>query len=135
VIFIFFGITAMIMSQTLPMGNAGQMGPGYFPYILGGILLVLGLVVAIRALFRESAAIKPIALRPLLGVIGGVLAFAFVLQPFGLILAIFLLIGISRWAGWNSRYREMLILFIILAGLAVGVFIYGLKLPIKVWFK
>lgn len=123
----------MISARTLPMGNAGQMGPGYFPYILGGILLVLGLVIAVRALWKDSEAIKPTPLRPLLGVLGGVLAFAFSVQPFGLVLAIFLLIVISSWGGWNSRYREMFILFIMLAGLAVGVFIYGLKLPIKVW--
>ena len=123
----------MISARTLPMGNAGQMGPGYFPYILGGILLVLGLVIAIRALWKDSEAIKPTPLRPLLGVLGGVLAFAFSVQTFGLVLAIFLLIVISSWGGWNSRYREMFILFIMLAGLAVGVFIYGLKLPIKVW--
>ena len=132
-IFIFLGIIGMILAHSLPMGSASQMGAGYFPFILGAFLALLGLIIALRSLWAEGEAIKPWELRPLLGVLGGVLAFSFLIQPLGLVLAIFFLIVISYWGGWNSRFLEVFILFFILAGLAVGVFVYGLRLPIRVW--
>ncbi|MBI5967269.1 MAG: tripartite tricarboxylate transporter TctB family protein, partial [Deltaproteobacteria bacterium] len=50
-VFIFFGVFALLMARSYPMGNAMRMGPGYFPSILGGSLALLGLVVAARSLW------------------------------------------------------------------------------------
>jgi hypothetical protein len=131
--FIGFGAIIMVLSHTLPMGNAMRMGPGYFPNILGGILVVLGLMIAIGGLVKKVEAVESMALRPILTVLGGVLAFAFLIEPLGLVVALFCMVFISSWGERTPRLLEIFILFLVLVGLAVGVFIYGLKLPMKVW--
>ena len=51
----FFGIGlfAMILAFQYPLGTAARMGPGYFPRVLGGILMALGAILSIRS-FREQ---------------------------------------------------------------------------------
>ncbi len=132
-IFIFFGVSAMLVARGYPMGRAARMGPGYFPYLLGGTLALLGLVIAARALWISGEPIKPWALRPLLLVLGAVLAFAFLVQPLGLVLAILALVFISCLAGWEYCLHEAIVLSLVLTALTVVVFFYGLRLPFNVW--
>jgi len=112
-----------------------RMGPGYFPFVLGGLLAVLGLVVAALALRRTREAIRPWALRPLVLVLGAVVGFAILLQPVGLVLSTLILIVISRLAGWEFRIREVLFLCLLLTAMTVGLFVYGLGLPLNLWFR
>ncbi len=72
-------------------------------------------------------------LRPILTVLGGVLSFSFLVQPLGLVAALFLLVFMRGWGERNPRLLKIFILFLMLAGLALGVFIYGLELPLKAW--
>lgn len=132
-VFILFGVLAIALSRDYPMGSAMRMGPGYFPAILGGLLILLGFVIAGRALFVGAEGIKGGAVRPLLMVLGAVVAFAFMVQPLGLVLATLALVVISCLGGWEFRFREMVLLYLMLAALAVGLFIYGVGLQIKVW--
>jgi hypothetical protein len=45
-IFICFGIAALFIGGSYPMGTSSRMGPGYFPVLLGGILTLLGFIIA-----------------------------------------------------------------------------------------
>ena len=47
------GIFFMIASRAFPMGTAVRMGPAYFPTVLGGLLVVLGLVILARAFLSK----------------------------------------------------------------------------------
>lgn len=133
-IFIFFGVLAMLVARSYPMGTSSRMGAGYFPIILGGILALLGLAISARGLLWLSGEpLKPWALRPLLLVSGGVLAFGFLVEPLGLVLATLTLIVMSCLGGMEFRLREVAILFLMLAALAAGIFIYAVGLPLKVW--
>jgi len=49
-VFIVFGGLAMWLSTTYNMGTAARMGPGYFPFWLGGTLAVLGAIVFFKSL-------------------------------------------------------------------------------------
>jgi hypothetical protein len=44
------GILAIIIASNYPLGTAARMGPGYFPRILGILLILLGGALALRAL-------------------------------------------------------------------------------------
>ena len=132
-IFIFFGLFAVMEARHYPLGTAASMGPGYFPLFLGGILILFGLVISGRSLRSSGGTLKSFALRPMLLVTLAVLAFALLLEPAGVALATLALITISSLGGWEVRLREVVLIYLGLAALAVGLFVYGLGLPFKVW--
>ena len=133
-IFISFGGFAVIGAKGYPMGTAGRMGPGYFPTVLGGLLILLGLIISIRSLTGiKGESIKEWGIRPLALVLGAVIAFALIVERLGLLLAMLALISVSSLGTTESRLREVAVLFLVLAAMAVGIFAYGLKLPFRVW--
>lgn len=133
-IFILFGGFAAIGARGYPLGTAGRMGPGYFPTVLGSLLILLGLVISARSLLgTEGGLIKGWAIRPLVLVLGAVVAFALIVERLGLVLAMVALIFVSCLGGTEFRLREVVALFLVLAAMAVAIFAYGLKLPFRVW--
>jgi len=48
------------------MGSALRMGAGYFPFVLGMLLLVLGAVICVKSLLIPGENLETIGLRPLL---------------------------------------------------------------------
>lgn len=132
-IFLFFGGLAMVVARHYPMGTVMRMGPGYFPSVLGGLLALLGVVIALRALWLRGEAPTPLALRPLLLVLGAVLAFALLVHSLGLVLATLALVVMSCAGGLEFHSREVAVLYLVLAALALGLFVYGLGLPFKLW--
>ncbi len=131
--FIFFGIFAMLVARSYPMGSAARMGPGYFPFMLGGILTLLGLIITVRVLWVSGESVKLLAMRPMLLVLCAVLSFGLLVEPLGLILATLALIVISCLGGWEFDIREVAFLYLVLVALAVGLFVYCLGLAFKVW--
>ena len=131
-IFVFFGALAMLMARNYPMGSAARMGPGYFPTILGGIVSVLGFILLALGLLESGEAINPLVPRPLVLVLGAVLGFALFVDLLGLVLATLVLVVVSCLGGSEFRLREVAILYLVLAALAVGLFVFSLGLPIKV---
>ncbi len=132
-IFIFFGLFAVTEARHYPFGTAASMGPGCFPLILGGILILFGLIISGRSLWLSGEPLKPLVLRSVLLVTLAVLAFALLVEPVGVVLATLALIIISSLGGWEFRLREVVLIYLGLAALAVGLFVYGLGLPLKVW--
>lgn len=132
-IFIFFGVLAVLVARNYPTGTALSMGPGYFPTILGGVLTLLGLIIAARALWVSGEEVKSLALRPLVFVLGANLAFAVMIRSLGLVLATLALVFVSSLGGWEFRLREVTILAFVLTGVAVALFVYSLGLPLNVW--
>ena len=41
-LFVSFGLCAVLVGRDYPMGTALRMGAGYFPFVLGALLLLLG---------------------------------------------------------------------------------------------
>jgi hypothetical protein len=46
-VFMAFGLAFAVTSTTYDIGTALRMGPGFFPLVLGGVLVVLGALIAI----------------------------------------------------------------------------------------
>ena len=131
--FIAFGVAAIAIGSGYPLGVAARMGPGYFPRILGILLIVLGAVVTFRALRLDGARITLESPRPLLIVLGSIVLFALIARPLGLVVATILLIVVSSAASTEFRWKEALISAVLLAALAVAGFIWGLGLQFSVW--
>ena len=131
--FIAFGVAAIAIGSGYPLGVAARMGPGYFPRILGILLIVLGAVVTFRALRLDGARITLESPRPLLIVLGSIVLFALIARPLGLVVATILLIVVSSAASTEFRWKEALVSGVLLAALAVAGFIWGLGLQFSVW--
>jgi NADH:ubiquinone oxidoreductase subunit 2 (subunit N) len=131
--FIAFGLAAVFFARPLRFGTAAQMGPGYFPSVLGGILALLGLVILIRSVWSTGTRVSPLALRPLLFVTAAVVAFGVLLRPMGLVVATLALVVVARLADREFRVTESALLALFLAVVATGLFVYGLRLPFNVW--
>jgi Tripartite tricarboxylate transporter TctB family len=133
VLFIAFGTAAITIGASYPLGAAARMGPGYFPRVLGLILIALGLVLAIRALKLTGG---PLAMRnpkPLLIVLSSVLVFGLTATRLGIVAATVLLILIASTADREFRWKEALISSAVLVALVLGAFVWGLGVQLPVW--
>ena len=126
--FMGFGEAAIFFARSYAFGTSAKMGPGYFPTVLGGILIALGLITSLRGLAFAGPAVNRFNWKPLLFVLGSIVFFAAALQGLGLVIAIFLLIIVSALGGHEFNFREVLILSICLTLGSVLIFIYGLQL-------
>lgn len=135
ILFISFGGFVLIVARSYKMGTAVQMGPGYFPILLGSLLVFLGLITVVRGLWTDGEAIGSIAPRPLLLIIGSVIAFAFLIQPLGLVLTILALVFISSLGNFEFKLLDTFILFLVLGVVTVVIFVYGLRLPFNLFWE
>jgi hypothetical protein len=133
--FFFIGIVTVLEARAYSIGTARSMGPGYFPILLGYLLLMIGGGTAVRGLWLKGEGIKISSIRPLLMVSGAVLSFAFLLKPCGLILALLALVFISCLGSREFRIRYAVILFFVLAAIATVLFVYVLGLPLPLFWS
>jgi len=133
ILFIAFGIAAVAVGSNYTLGTAARMGPGYFPRILGGLLVVLGLALAFRALRFNGPPLPGWKWRPVLVVLGSVAAFGMIVNYAGVVLSTIFLIIAASAASHEFRFRESIVAGCVLAALAVGVFVIGLKLQLPIW--
>jgi hypothetical protein len=132
-IFIAIGIATIALGSRYTLGTAARMGPGYFPRILGILLIVLGGILALRALRVRGAPLPPFHWRPLVIVLGSVVLFGAIVQKVGVALATVILIVTASAASREFRPRESLVVGVALAALAGGVFVVGLQLQLPIW--
>ena len=132
-LFVAIGAGTLIMGSKYTLGTAARMGPGYFPRILGILLIVLGGILALRAMRTVGERFPRFHLRPLVIVLGSVVLFGATVHLAGVALSTVMLIVLASAASPEFRPRESLISGVLLAVLAVGVFIIGLQLQLPIW--
>lgn len=128
-LFFALGVLTIFFARDYPMGLAARMGPGYFPAVLGGILCLFGLVVMIRGL-RSGAPVQGTwGWRPLGLITLSIVIFGFTMEKLGLVPALILLFFVAALAGREFRFKEVLLLAVLMSAFAAAVFVYGLQLP------
>ena len=132
-LFIAFGVGAIVIGSNYALGTAARMGPGYFPRMLGILLIVLGGALALRALRVQGSPMPGWKWRPTLIVLGSVVLFGVIVNSVGLVLSTIILIFLSSAASTEFRPKEALISGVLLAALTVAVFVIGLKLQLPIW--
>ena len=133
VLFMGIGAFALIYGSKYTLGTAARMGPGYFPRILGILMIVLGALLALRALRLRGDRIPGWKWRPTLLVLGSVVVFGAIVKLVGMAIATVILILMASAASHEFRPKEALIAGVFLAALAVGVFVVGLNLQLPIW--
>jgi hypothetical protein len=113
------------------------MGPGYFPTVLGGLMAVLGLIVAIGAFSKRNpiTALDAVGWKELSMVLGAVALFAIALPQLGFIVALILLIFVAALASHEFKMKDTILSIVFLLILSYIVFVWGLELQFPVWPK
>lgn len=132
VLFAGIGSFTVVYATRYTLGTAARMGPGYFPRILGLLLIGLGALLVLRSLKLAGPPIPGWQWRPTVVVLGSVVVFGLVVSRVGLLLSTVFLIVVASMASRESRPRESIAAGVALAILAVAVFVVGLgvQLPI-----
>jgi hypothetical protein len=135
--FVAIGLLFMLASTNYNMGSASRMGPGYFPALLAGCLMLIGLVVGLRGVknwSRDSETFEqPISLKSIIFILGGTILFGITLTPLGLFIATAVLVIVSSAAAERAFHWQTLLLAAVLAGFSAVVFVIALGLPIPLW--
>jgi putative tricarboxylic transport membrane protein len=115
------------------MGTAVRMGPAYFPTVLGGLLAALGLIVLVQSVGLKGPAVARFHFRPLILVSVACVAYGYLMKPLGLVGATAALVFISAFGGHEFKWREAVVLYVILMLFSWLVFVKGLTLPFPMW--
>jgi Tripartite tricarboxylate transporter TctB family len=122
------GMTVLV-SRAYPMGTMLRMGAGYFPTMLGGILVVFGLILLIKGV-RSTDRIEPNwSPRALFVIPVALILFALLVERIGFVPSLLMLIVGSAAASSEFRLLEAVSVGAVLTTLCVAVFIWGLGLP------
>lgn len=133
------GVFTVLMGQKYSLGTMARMGPGYFPFLLGIVMIVLGALY----LFVETAAhddeqeedYGPPQWRGWLAIVGGIIAFIILGRYGGLVPATLALVFISAMGDKEHSWLTALLLSIFVTLLGVVIFSWGLELqfPLFTW--
>jgi NAD/NADP transhydrogenase beta subunit len=143
-LFIAVGVGFAWGATNYKVGDAARMGPGYFPLLLGVLMAIVGLAVTFAAMTVETEdgeRIGKFAWKPLFFIILSNLTFGLLLGglpsiglPYmGLVAAIIALTFIAALAGDEFKFKEVLVLSLILAASSYLTFITALKLKFPAW--
>lgn len=151
----FFGGLALIIvaaialwaSSNLPGQQGFAFGPGTAPRIFAGLLMAVGVVIAVTGLIVKGPPLEGFAVRGPAYVLVGILVFAatvrgihvdlgaipVVIPAFGMVPATFLAFMISIFGSTEFRWVESLIAAVAMTAFCVGLFVYLLQLPFQLW--
>jgi putative tricarboxylic transport membrane protein len=132
-LFMAFGVAALVMAHSYPLGTAARMGPGYFPRLLGILLVALGAVQSLIGLRGQAGERPQWQWRPLLVLLISVALFILIAPRFGLVAAGLALVFVSSFASAEFRWRQALAAGALLGVGAAVLFIYGLGVPLPIW--
>lgn len=127
-----FGLfSSLYASTSYNLGTFSNMGPGMFPSLLGGLLIVFGILTVVPALFRSGEAPAP-DLRVAACVFLSIAVFAATINRLGLAPAALLLIVTASLSDRRLSLVGLAALSTCLIVFSVLVFIVGLRMPISI---
>jgi hypothetical protein len=128
-VFIVFGLAFAVVSLTYDVGTPLRMGPGYFPLVLGGILVILGLLIIAKGFAAgEGEAIGMIPWRPAILIVAAFVFFGITVRGLGLVPSLFVTTMLSAFADDQVSVPMALLIATGLTTLCVLVFVFALQL-------
>ncbi len=124
-----FGLAFAITSATYDIGTPLRMGPGFFPLVLGGILVVLGISIAVKGFVAgEGGDLGAVPWRALVLLVAAILFFGFTVRDLGLAPALFVTVLLAALAGRSVRIVPAVVIAASLTALSVLIFVVLLQL-------
>jgi hypothetical protein len=130
-IFIGAGLFFAIQALGLEIGTAFRMGPGYFPLVLSGVLILLGLLVIAQGMRGGGEPSGRFALRGMFFILSAPILFGLTIRGLGFVPAIFLTALVAGFASRRMGLGRALLLAAGVTVFSVAVFSYGLGLPFR----
>jgi hypothetical protein len=130
--FIAFGLFTLWFGRNLAVGTTVRMGPGYVPQMLAYIMLGLGLLIAVIALYVGGDTTEAPKWKPITMVTLGIVAFALLFETTGMFPALIALVLLASLGGDEFKIVEVLGNIVVLTILCVIVFKVGLGMNISV---
>src|SRR3546814_15573305 len=102
--------------------------------MVGGRIVVLGLILAIRARVttKPQPRVPAFAFRPLLFIMAAIAVFAALIDSWGVIAAVAAMVAVARLSRLEGTLVEIAATIAALCALAVLVFVFGLNMPLQV---
>jgi hypothetical protein len=122
----FFALNAWF---NLRIGRAFSMGPGYFPLLLGTILIALGLAMAAMSLGKSAEPFDRVPWRGIGLVVGSIVFFAVTVRGLGLAASLAIATFMAGLSSGRMSVMPAALLSVALTAFCVFVFIYALGLP------
>ena len=129
IMLIAIGAAAMFISRDYRFGSALRMGPGFFPTILSGALIAFGICIMAVGLKSGEKIQGSLSLRALIVLPLSMVVFGALMELAGFVPALAALIFVSAASGREFKFKEVLLLTVLLGVLSIAVFIWGLGLP------
>ena len=139
---VLIGVSACAASVPYRIESLARMGPGYFPFAIGVLMAITGLLIAISARGQDAPA-EPMPghlhgmpdLRGAFCIILSILAFIGFGQYLGLIPATFAIVFISAMGDRSNTVVRSAILAVAMSAIAAVVFWWALQLqfPLFKW--
>jgi hypothetical protein len=128
-VYITTGAVGMIIALDYPFGSALRMGPGYFPTVLGGMMIAFGVAVLLMGVKNNEKIKGGWSIRALIVLPIAAVVFGYVMEHVGFIPALALLIPLAAASGNEFKWKEIIPLTIGLIVISLSIFIWGLGLP------
>jgi hypothetical protein len=129
IVLIVSGAVAMLIARDYPFGTLLRMGPGFFPTVLGGLLVLFGIHVLAKGLRSTEKIEAGWSLRAMIVLPLSLVLFGVLIDRAGLIPALAALIAGSAAAGKQFKLGEVVLLSAFLIAFCVAVFVWGLGRP------
>ena len=127
--FIAVGAAGLYMAQDYPFGSALRMGPGYFPTVLSGLMMLGGAIVLIEGFVKPDKISRTWSVRALIILPLTALVFGFLMEHAGFVVSILVLSMMSATASPEFKFKEQVLLAAGITFGCVALFIWGLGLP------
>jgi hypothetical protein len=130
-VFIAFGLFFALVSLTYEVGSPLNMGPGYFPLVLGGVLVLLGVVIVGKGFVAgEGDSIGTVPWRSTVLILAAVILFGVTVRGLGLVPSLFITTLLTAFAGYRTGVVPAVVISTGLTILCVLIFSVGLQLRV-----
>jgi hypothetical protein len=131
VLFILIGLVFGGQSLGMEIGTSLRMGPGYFPLVLAGLLIVLGGFIVANAFKTAGDEVSTHAWRGMMFILPAPIFFGLTVRGLGFVPSIFLTTLIAALASMKMKLLPALLLAAAVTVFCTAVFSYGLGLPFR----
>ena len=127
------GLFSLWAGSDLPGMRGFAFGPGTAPRLFGWLLVGVSTLIAVGGLISHGPPLEKWGIRAPVLFLASIVFFGATVRPWGLVIASFFTLMIAAAASKEVRWIESIIWSAVLTAASVGLFIYGLNLPLQLW--